>query len=45
MRKPAPGKKKNWKKLMRPIRKKNIPDKSRASIEQNEILEITTLTG
>ena len=37
--------KENWKKLMRPIRKKNIPDKLRASIEQNEILEITTLTG
>jgi hypothetical protein len=37
--------KKNWKKLMRPIRKKNIPDIGSASIEQNEILKITTLVG
>lgn len=37
--------KENWKKLMRPIRKKSIPDIESAPIEQNEILEITTLTG
>jgi hypothetical protein len=37
--------KENWKKLMRPIRKKNIPDKLSAPIEQNEILKITKLTG
>ena len=35
----------NWKKLMRPIRKKNIPDKLSASIEQNVILKVNTLTG
>ena len=35
----------NWKKLMRPIRKKNIPDKLSAPIEQNVILKVNTLTG